>query len=328
MKKLKTFLLLFVFTLTSFVSVQAQRVESDSNVIGKWDLTITMEKEQLENLGIFRHGLMASDGFPGWLEIKLSGFSTLVGYYVGYEGSARPIAEIHYSKSEDKYHFTIPPQWMDIDDIYFEFTIKDDVLTGYKMLNGNKLKWTGVRAPSLKRTEPAIWGNPINLLTDNMDKWIIPANNKFRMIDGVMVNTEKGGNLVTNQKFDDFKLSVEFRYPEGSNSGIYLRGRYELQIEDSKGRADAVSIGGIYGFIAPSVNAAKKPGEWQTYEITLVGRHVTVVHNGIETVSNRPIPGITGGSLDSKEGEPGPIMVQGDHGPIEFRKFVITPAVN
>lgn len=328
MKKLKTFLLLFVFTLTSFVSVQAQRVESDSNVIGKWDLTITMEKEQLENLGIFRHGLMASDGFPGWLEIKLSGFSTLVGYYVGYEGSARPIAEIHYSKSEDKYHFTIPPQWMDIDDIYFEFTIKDDVLTGYKVLDGNKLKWTGVRAPSLERTEPAIWGNPINLLTDNMDKWIIPANNKFRMIDGVMVNTEKGGNLVTNQKFDDFKLSVEFRYPEGSNSGIYLRGRYELQIEDSKGRADAVSIGGIYGFIAPSVNAAKKPGEWQTYEITLVGRHVTVVHNGIETVSNRPIPGITGGSLDSKEGEPGPIMVQGDHGPIEFRKFVITPAVN
>ncbi|WP_299578829.1 3-keto-disaccharide hydrolase [uncultured Sunxiuqinia sp.] len=328
MKKLKTFLLLFVFTLTSFVSVQAQRVESDSNVIGKWDLTITMEKEQLENLGIFRHGLMASDGFPGWLEIKLSGFSTLVGYYVGYEGSARPIAEIHYSASEDKYHFTIPPQWMDIDDIYFEFTIKDDVLTGYKVLDGNKLKWTGVRAPSLERTEPAIWGNPINLLTDNMDKWIIPANNKFRMIDGVMVNTEKGGNLVTNQKFDDFKLSVEFRYPEGSNSGIYLRGRYELQIEDSKGRADAVSIGGIYGFIAPSVNAAKKPGEWQTYEITLVGRHVTVVHNGIETVSNRPIPGITGGSLDSKEGEPGPIMVQGDHGPIEFRKFVITPAVN
>ena len=78
----------------------------------------------------------------------------------------------------------------------------------------------------------------------------------------------------------------------------------------------------------PAVNAAKNPGEWQTYEITLVGRHVTVVHNGIEVVSNRPIPGITGGSLDSNEGEPGPIMIQGDHGPIEFRKFVITPSVN
>jgi len=328
MKNLKIILFLFVFVLIGFVPAQAQRVESDSEVIGKWDLTIMMEKEQLENLGIFRHGLMASDGFPGWLEIKLSGFSTLVGYYVGYEGSARPIAEVHYNADEKKYHFTIPPQWMDIDDIYFEFTLKDDKLSGYKVLAGNKLKFTGVRAPSLKRNEPPVWGSPINVLTDNMERWIIPANNKFQMKEGVMVNTEKGGNLITNQKFNDFKLSIEFRYPEGSNSGIYLRGRYELQIEDSKGRADDVSIGGIYGFIAPAVNAAKKPGEWQTFEVTLVGRHVTVVHNGIEVVSNRPIPGITGGSLDSKEGEPGPIIIQGDHGPIEFRKFVITPAVN
>ena len=328
MKKQIAFLLLLVFALIGFMPSQAQRVESDSDVIGKWDLTIMMEQDQIENLGIFRHGLMASDGFPGWLQIKLSGFSTLVGYYVGYEGSARPIAEVHYNADKGKYHFTIPPQWMDIDDIYFEFSLKDDKLTGYKLLNGNKLKFTGVRAPSLKRTEPPVWGNPINLLTDNMDRWIIPANNKFKMVDGIMKNIEKGGNLITNQKFNDFKLSIEFRYPEGSNSGIYLRGRHELQIEDSKGRADEVSIGGIYGFIAPSVNAANPPGEWQSYEITLVGRHVTVVLNGTEVISNRPIPGITGGSLDSKEGEPGPIMVQGDHGPVEFRKFVITPSVN
>jgi hypothetical protein len=328
MKNLKFTLLLFVFAIVAINAAQAQRVESDADLIGKWDLTIMMEEDQLENLGIFRHGLIASDGFPGWLDVKLSGFSTLVGYYVGYEGSARPIAEVHYNAKKEKYHFTIPPQWMDIDDIYFEFTLKDDKLSGYKVLDGNKLKFNGVRAPSLERNEPPVWGNPVNLLTDNMDRWIIPANNKFEMVDGVMMNKEKGGNLITNQKFNDFKLSIEFRYPEGSNSGIYLRGRHELQIEDSKGRADNVSIGGIYGFIAPSLNAAKKPGEWQTFEITLVGRHVTVVHNGIEVVSHRPIPGITGGSIDSKEGEPGPIMIQGDHGPIDFRKFVITPSVN
>jgi hypothetical protein len=328
MNKLKSFFLLSIYFSIAITTTQAQRVESDSDLIGKWDLTITMEEDQLKNLGMFRHGLMASDGFPGWLQVKLSGFSTLVGYYVGYEGSARPIAEVHYNADEKKYHFTIPPQWMDIDDIYFEFSLKDDKLSGYKMLDGNKLKFTGVRAPSLERKEPPIWGNPINLLTNDMSRWIIPVNNKFQMIDGVMKNIEKGGNLITNQKFNDFKLSIEFRYPEGSNSGIYLRGRHELQIEDSKGRADNVSIGGIYGFIAPSVNAANPPGEWQTYEITLVGRHVTVVHNGIEVISNRPIPGITGGSLDSNEGEPGPIMVQGDHGPVEFRKFVITPSIN
>ncbi|MEJ2005708.1 MAG: DUF1080 domain-containing protein [Cyclobacteriaceae bacterium] len=328
MKYLKSIALLIVFTVAGLTTVLAQRVESDSPLIGRWDLTIMMEADQIQNLGIFRHGLMASEGFPGWLEVKLSGFSTLVGYYVGYEGSARPIAEVHYSASEDKYHFTIPPQWMDIDDIYFEFTLKDDKLSGYQMLDGNKLQFTGVRAPSLERKEPPIWGNPVNLLTDNMDRWIIPENNQFQMKDGVMVNVKTGGNLVTNQKFNDFKLSIEFRYPEGSNSGIYLRGRHELQIEDSKGRTDQVSIGGIYGFIAPSVYAAKNPGEWQTYEVTLVGRHVTVVLNGIEVISNRPIPGITGGSLDSKEGEPGPIMIQGDHGPVEFRKFVITPSLN
>ena len=234
MKNFKIIFLLFVFTIIGFVPAHAQRVESDADVIGKWDLTITMEKEQLENLGIFRHGLMASEGFPGWLEIKLSGFSTLVGYYVGYEGSARPIAEVKYNADEKKYHFTIPPQWMDIDDIEFEFTLKDNKLSGTKLLDGNKLKFTGVRAPSLKREVPPVWGNPINLLTDNLDRWIIPENNKFQMIDGVMKNIEKGGNLITNQKFNDFKLSIEFKYPAGSNSGIYLRGRYELQIEDSK----------------------------------------------------------------------------------------------
>ena len=95
MKNLKITLFLFVFTIVGFTTVQAQRVESDSDLIGKWDLTITMEEDQLKNLGIFRHGILASDGFPGWLEVKLSGFSTLVGYYVGYEGSARPIAEVH-----------------------------------------------------------------------------------------------------------------------------------------------------------------------------------------------------------------------------------------
>ncbi|MDX2430331.1 MAG: hypothetical protein QNK35_05320, partial [Bacteroides sp.] len=111
MKNLKIILFLFVFTLIGFVPAQAQRVESDSPLIGKWDLTINMTNDQMENLGLFRHGLMASDGFPGWLQVKLSGFSTLVGYYVGYEGSARPIAEVHYNADEKKFHFTIPPQW-------------------------------------------------------------------------------------------------------------------------------------------------------------------------------------------------------------------------
>lgn len=322
-------LALLVLSLPLFAaSVNAQDTVPGSEIIGKWDLTVTIEDEALENLGLFRHGLYADDeGFPAWLEVKLSGFSTLVGRFVGYEGSARPISEVEYNPENGTYSFSIPPQWMDIDeDLYFEMSIENDELTGYFILDGNRLNFTGVRAPSLKREEPPVWGTPKNLLDDNLSSWIIPDNNKFRMIDGVLVNEEVGGNIVTKEVFDDFKLSVEFKLPEGSNSGIYLRGRYELQIEDIESEVSDISIGGIYGFIAPAVEAAGEPGEWQTFEVTLVGRHVTVVHNGIEVISNRPIPGITGGSLNSREGEPGPIMIQGDHGPVQFRKFVITPA--
>ncbi|MDD4109601.1 MAG: DUF1080 domain-containing protein, partial [Prolixibacteraceae bacterium] len=327
MKKFKNILFLLALTLFINISAMAQSAPEGAKVIGRWNLTVVIEDKALEELGLFRHGLMDTKGFPGWLEVKLSGFSTLVGYYVGYEGSARPISEIHYSKEDQKYNFTIPPQWMDIEDIYFEFTLKDNKLTGYEILDGQKLQWTGVRAPDLTRKEPPVWGNPKNLLDNNMSRWIIPENNKFRMVNGVLVNEDDGGNLVTKEKFDDFKLSMEFRYPEGSNSGVYLRGRYEMQIIDSYGQdINSMTIGGVYGFIEPSVDAAKKAGEWQTFEITFVGRHITLVHNGIEVISNRPVPGITGGSLDSDEGNPGPIMLQGDHGRGEFRKIVITPA--
>lgn len=325
---MKQILLAIIIIITPML-VLAQPAFPGADIIGRWNITVTIEDEELENLGMFRHGLYADEGFPAWLEVKLSGFQTLIGYYVGYEGSARPVSEVKYDEAENKYHFAIPPQWMRIDDdIYFEFRLENDQIRGFKILDGNTLHFTGVRAPSLDRTEPPVWGSPKNLLDDSMSRWIIPENNKFRMVDGVLVNEEVGGNLVTKEVFDDFKLSVEFKYPDGSNSGIYLRGRYEVQIEDNYGMdISDIIIGGIYGFIEPSVNAAKPGGEWQTYEITLVGRHVTVVLNGIEVISNRPIPGITGGSLNSREGEPGPIMVQGDHGPVEFRKFVITPAI-
>jgi hypothetical protein len=324
---IKTMLLL-ALSVIMYSSAFSQPAADGSDIIGRWNLTIMLEDKGEEEPGLFRHGLMDTRGFPGWLEVRRSGFSKLIGYYVGYEGSARPISEVIYNAQEQKYHFTIPPQWMDVEDIYFEFRLQDNQLTGSKVLDGNTLYWSGVRAPSLKREHPPVWGTPKNLLDATMSQWIIPENNKFRMVDGVLVNEEVGGNLVTKDRFDDFKLSVEFRYPQGSNSGIYLRGRYEVQIEDNYGReTNDLMIGGIYGFIEPSVIAAKPAGEWQTYEITLVGRHVTVVHNGIEVICNRPIPGITGGSLDSNEGEPGPIMLQGDHGPIDFRKIVITPAV-
>jgi hypothetical protein len=125
-------------------------------------------------------------------------------------------------------------------------------------------------------------------------------------------------------------LHAEFRYPPDGNSGVYLRGRYEAQIEDSTVTASAGEAtggtGAIYGFLIPNQNAVKGANEWQTYDITLVGRRVTIVLNGKQVVCEANIPGITGGALDSQEGEPGPIMLQGDHGPVEYRNVILTPA--
>jgi hypothetical protein len=107
-----------------------------------------------------------------------------------------------------------------------------------------------------------------------------------------------------------------------------------VQVEDDELPAAArrdvepatTHLGGVYGFIAPSEYAGRPAGSWQTYDITLVGRRVTVVLNGRTVVADRPIPGITGGALDSDEGAPGPLLLQGDHGPVEYRNVVLTPA--
>jgi hypothetical protein len=153
------------------------------------------------------------------------------------------------------------------------------------------------------------------------------VNNGWQVRDGLLVNAEPGNDLMTEARFNDFKLRAEFRYPRGSNSGIYLRGRHEVQIEDNFGmETDSHRIGGVYGFLTPRVNAARKPGEWQTIEITLVGRVVSVVLNEVPVIERQAIPGITGGALDSNEGKPGPLLIQGDHGPVEFRTLTLTPA--
>ena len=283
-------------------------------IIGRWDLTVQMNNQSA----------------PSWLEVKLSGIKTLVGYFVGDAGSARPISKINFK--DGKVSFSIPPQWDNSDnDMVFEGTLENDKLTGViTSCSGTKFNFTGERAPLLKRanTSPE-WGKPITLFNGkNLDGWHPQKpNNQWVAEGGILKSPKPGTNLITDQKFDDFKLHIEFRYPEEGNTGIYLRGRYEVQVEDSKGKEPAsIYLGGIYGFLTPNENVAKAPGEWQTYDITLIGRRVTIVANGKAIITDQIIPGITGGAIDSKEGEPGPIMLQGDHRPAEFRNIVITPA--
>jgi hypothetical protein len=196
------------------------------------------------------------------------------------------------------------------------------------MPDGRSFPFTGIRAPALPGTRPVQWGTPLTLFNGrDLAGWHpVGGQNQWSVVAGVLSNAKGGANLQTDASYGDFKLHVEFRFPEHGNSGVYLRGRYEVQIEDpALGVVPSEGLGAIYGFIAPNEPAAKPAGEWNTYEITLVGRLVTVVLNGHEVISRQNIPGPTGGALDSNEGAPGPLLLQGDHGPIEYRNIVVTP---
>jgi hypothetical protein len=290
-----------------------EQQQADQNeLIGRWDLTIDM------------NGTPA----PSWMEVKLSGFSTLVGYFVGNSGSARPVSKVNFDNG--KFSFSIPPQWEKGQDLVLEGTISNGEIHGTVVMpTGEKYNWKGVRAPYLKRTAAPVWGKAINLFNGkDLSGWKATGENQWVVKDGVLTSPHSGSNLYSDQTFTDFKLHVEFRYNEGSNSGVYLRGRYETQIEDSKPTTHPSSVlfSGIYGFLTPSEINTLGPGKWNTYDITLVGRMVTIVVNGKTVINNQEIPGITGGAMDSNEAAPGPIYFQGDHGPIEFRKVVITPA--
>lgn len=282
-----------------------------ASVEGRWDITINMQGKEA----------------PLWLEVRHSGLHTLVGQFVGTGGSARPISKVNFSGG--KISFSIPPQWEEGSDLSFEGTLQGDNITGTIIFpDGKNYNYTAIRAPSLRRQVEPAWGKPIRLFNGtDLKGWHATGENQWKAENGILRSPKSGSNLVTDQKFTDFKLHIEFRYPKGSNSGVYLRGRYELQIMDSRGSEPLKDLlGAVYGFISPSEMVAKEAGEWQSYDATLVGRMVTVVANGKTIICNQEIPGITGGALDSKEGEPGPLLIQGDHGPVEFRNIVLTPA--
>ncbi len=136
------------------------------------------------------------------------------------------------------------------------------------------------------------------------------------------------GNLRTDRDFEDFNLKLEVSVPAGSNSGIYLRGIYEIQVFDSFGKPlGALNMGALYSRIVPSAAAEKPAGEWQSFDITLVDRHLTVILNGTTIIANQPIQGCTGGALWADESRPGPIFLQGDHGAVSYRNLVLRPVV-
>jgi hypothetical protein len=298
--------------LTAFTLYATVQTTPPPAIIGRWDLTF-----QRPN---------GSTG-SGWLEVRHSGTRTLVGSFVGLSGSARPVSEVQVSGSDIR--FSIPPQWERADgNVVVTARLDNDRLSGTMAIGtAAPQPFTGVRAPALRRRSPPQWGKREPLFNGrDLAGWHVLGANEWEADNGILRNRKSGGNLVTDQKFTDFKLHVEFRYPKDGNSGIYLRGRYEVQVADTGDELEVGSLGAVYGFLEPSDAAAKKPGEWQTFDVTLVGRMVTVVLNGTTIIGNREIPGITGAALDSDEGAPGPLLLQGDHTAIEYRNITIVRA--
>lgn len=154
-----------------------------------------------------------------------------------------------------------------------------------------------------------------------------------------LINKSRGVDFYSEQKFGDCILTIEVMVPKGSNSGIYLMGNYEIQVLDSFGKdnnAGPGDMGGIYGAAAPKNPKYKAPGEWQKFEIHFVApkfedgkkvtnaRFVKMVLNGVTIHENVEVKGVTGGAM-SAEAATGPLMFQGDHGPVAFRNIEIRP---
>jgi len=220
---------------------------------------------------------------------------------------------------------------LNLGEMTWELDAKDGKLTGKQKRGANTIELTGVRAPALKRSEPKAWTNPEPLFNGkNLDGWEPignPANSHWTVKDGLLVNEAHGANLKTTRTFDDFKVHYEVNCPDDGNSGFYLRGRYEVQIEYEPLTSNPVErrIGSIYGRIAPKPELPRTPGQWETFDVTLVGRTVTVVRNGVTIIDHQEIEGITGGALDANEGEPGPFYIQGDHtGGLKFRNITVS----
>jgi hypothetical protein len=208
----------------------------------------------------------------------------------------------------------------------------------------NRSDFTGKRIPPLP-PKPDLskvkYDKPITLFNGkNLDGWRLTDPHQvsgWSVEDGVLVNNPKQtegkphisyGNLRTDAEFEDFNLKLEVKVQKGENSGVYLRGIYEVQVCDSYGKElDSHNMGGIYSRIKPVVAAEKPAGQWQSLDMTLLDRHVTVKLNGKTIIDNQPLLGCTGGALRSDEFKPGPIYLQGDHTGVNYRNIVITPII-
>jgi len=297
---------------------------TDDQFNGRWDISV--------------NGLSSPRGW--WLEVSGAGTSNLKGKFVGAPvGQVDEIPKLSISDGElrfalqNRYRRTPATE----KGLYWA-RFEEGKLKGTFEIEGDPssyLEWTGVRAPQLPdKDDPAIWkkGDPVVLFDGHdLTGWQTVGSVRtlgWTVKDGILTNGIGNTNLVSEKKFMNFALDVDFRLGPRGNSGVALRGRYEVQLADDPDRPPSNrSSGAILDRIAPTINAAREAGDWQTLSVRLVGRQVTVFLNGIRVIDRQSLDGPTDIALDTNEGDPGPILLQGDRGPVAFRKIVVYPLV-
>jgi len=317
-------LILLIAALSPHRAYAADQGESTSTTsaaevkpfVGRWDLNVKSPKGEL----------------PSWIEVSDEQGRVKV-VMVGLTDHATELKKADLIDGEIEFLSPKGEEGYSVDALFKGKLVGGQLAGTVNGPNGATWTWTGFRASSLKRAAAPKWGKPVTLFNGkDFTGWRFrdPAHaGSWKVEDSDLVNHGEGSDIITTAKFDDFKIHVEFECGPMSNSGVYLRGRYEVQIEtDSEAEPPSHHTGGVYGFLDPTPEQPRKSDVWQTFDITFVGRTVTVVQNGITVIDHKEIPGITGGALDSHEGLPGPIYLQGsEKGRVAFRNIEITPAM-
>jgi Domain of Unknown Function (DUF1080) len=305
-------------------AVAAVGAQQQNQYLGRWNLQGTGE----------------NSSYVYWLEVKEDG-DQLTGMFLNRGGHPLKVSMIKVQNGELIWSPEAPARGTAPE---FHARLQGDKLAGSVKQGERTIEFTGARPPKWGKYDANAshkFGKPVELFDGkSMDAWDVTDTNrpsKWTIEDGAMTNNPpRDNNLVSKQKFQDFKIQAEYKLdkrgvlpngqPVKGNSGIYLRGRYELQVLDDFG--DKTFERGhmsVYGWHTPLVNASKPAGEWETMEATVVGNRVTVFLNGQKVQDNVTLEAITGGALDANEMEPGPIMVQGDHEKVWYRKVTVTP---
>lgn len=271
-----------------------------------------------------------------WLEVSGAGKQSLSGRFVGAPGGqVDTIAQIRIADGTLEFVFERGAGEKPLKQVY-RATFSGGELQGTMVQTvggqaADPVPWRGVRAPVIEDRDDGSWipGRPI-MLFDGGDtsNWrlLVEGRPGWKLNGDLLANEKGASDLVSNAKFWNFILRAEYRYAAGSNSGIALRGRYEIQIIDDFGKPPSLhGQGALYSRAQPAQNASKAPGQWQNLEIRIVGRELTVTLNGVKVLDKVQVDGPTAMVMDPEEDKPGPIVLQGDHGLIEFRSIVITP---